>query len=56
MKYRIYVTDSLRFVVGRYGGEYQRYGEWIDNKPECSKSGAEIASDVIKKAGLKVKY
>lgn len=36
-------------------GASSRYLDWIDRKPVDNRTGAEIAADVIKKAGLVVK-
>lgn len=44
------MTDALKAIVGASS----RYLDWIDRKPVDSQTGAEIAADVIKKAGLKV--
>lgn len=52
LAYRIYVTDVLR---GLAGGECARYMDWIDQKLVDSRTGAEIAADVIQKAGLVVR-
>lgn len=51
MAFEVYVTDTLKTIAG--AGE--RYIDWISNKPVDNRSGAEIAADVIKKAGLRVK-
>lgn len=39
------------------GGEYvkTRYADIIDRKPQDTRTGTEIAADVIKRAGLVVK-
>lgn len=50
MAYRVYVTDTLKAISGANA----RYADWIDQKPKDTRTGAEIAADVIKKAGLKL--
>lgn len=46
------MTDCLRAIAGAN----ERYMEWIaSSKPADNRTGAEIAADVIKKAGLIVK-
>lgn len=58
--YRIYVTDALKTIsenTAKYsGGSYltKRYADIIKPGPVDSRTGEEIAADVIKKAGLKV--
>lgn len=58
--YRIYVTDALRIVgenTAKFaGGGYiqTRYIDRVRPKPQDKRTGAEIAADVIAKAGLKV--
>lgn len=47
--YCIYVTDTLRALIG---GGCQRYADWIDPKPADTRTGTEIAVDVIRQAGL----
>lgn len=49
--YKVYVTDALKAIVGASS----RYLDWIDCKPQDNRTGAEIAADIIKKVGLKVK-
>ena len=48
--YRVYVTDSLKAIIGANS----RYMDWVSLKPVDNRTGAEIAAEVIKKAGLKV--
>ena len=45
------MTDSLKAIIGANS----RYVDWITRKPAETRTGAEIAADVIKKAGLKIK-
>lgn len=61
LAYRIYVSDGLKAIsenlsrVG--GGSYlnARYADLIDdNKPIDTRTGDEVAADVIKAAGLKL--
>lgn len=59
--YQSYVADCLQNIsrniapIGR--GEYisKRWRDIYDPTPKDTRSGAEIAADVIKKAGLKIK-
>lgn len=58
--YRIYTSDALRVLAmngGFRGATYptQRYAEMIHLKPSDTRSGEEIAADVIMQCGLKVK-
>ena len=56
MSYRIYTTDMLRVVaMGQRIQSVQRYAEVIDHAPKDTRSGEEIAADVIQRCGLKVK-
>lgn len=56
----MYVTDALKLLgenTARYaGGSHmiQRLVDVITPKKQDTRTGAEIAADVIKKAGLKV--
>lgn len=58
--YRVYVTDALKLLeenTARYFGGNHMTQRWIDSitpKKQDTRNGAEIAADVIKKAGLKV--
>ena len=58
--YRIYITDSLQAIAGntqKYAGGTslkKRYADIITPKKQDKRTGAEIAADVIKRAGLKV--
>ena len=58
--YRIYVSDCLRIMTentAKYaGGTHltRRYADVIQKKTFDNRSGAEIAADVIQKAGLVV--
>lgn len=49
--FRIYVTDILKGL----SGANVRYFDWIDRKPVDNRTGAEIAAEVMQKAGLKLK-
>lgn len=58
--YRIYASDALRVIAmngGYHAASYpqKRYAEMLDIKPQETRTGDEIAADVIKKCGLKVK-
>jgi protein-disulfide isomerase-like protein with CxxC motif len=56
--YRIYVTDTLRLIAQSTGQCFERrFVELLDEAngpPEITKSGEEIAADVIARAGLVV--
>ena len=53
---RIYTTDMLRVVaMGQRIQSVQRFAELIDHAPKDTRSGDEIAADVIQRCGLKVK-
>lgn len=49
------MTDSIR-AIGKRTGEYKenRFADILDPKPQDTRSGDEIAADVIKNAGLTV--
>lgn len=59
--YRSYVTDTLKALNGNFakifGGAFfnTRYVDVVNPNEESDKSGDEIARDIIKRAGLKVK-
>lgn len=59
--YRIYITDALKVIsenTAKFAsGQFmtKRYAELYDVPPKETRTGAEIAADVIKKAGLIVK-
>ena len=59
--YRIYVTDALRVVAentARFAsGNYikARYADMIEPKKQDNRTGDEIVTDIIKRAGLVVK-
>lgn len=56
LSYRIYTTDMLRtMAMGMKYQSVQRYAELIDHAPKDTRSGEEIAADVIQRCGLKVK-
>jgi hypothetical protein len=56
LSYRIYTTDMLRTTaMGQRYQSVQRYAELIDHAPKDTRSGEEIAADVISRCGLKVK-
>lgn len=56
----MYVTDALKLLgenTARYAGGSHMMQRWVDVitlKKQDTRTGAEIAADVIKKAGLKV--
>lgn len=58
--YQIYISDALRIIgenTAKYaGGSYMnsRYADIISPKTKDERTGAEIAADVIKRAGLEV--
>lgn len=59
--YRVYVSDTLRIIsenTARFGGgayTKQRYYDVINPPKVDTRTGDEIAADIIKRAGLKVK-
>lgn len=59
--YEVYVTDALRHITentARFGGGQfmkSRYYDSIHPQPVSDKSGEEIAADIIRRAGLKMK-
>ena len=56
LQYRVYTTDMLRAVaMGMKYQSVQRFEELLDHKPRDTRSGEEIAADVISRCGLKVK-
>lgn len=52
--FRVYVTDSLR-LSGESKYLSARWLDMVRRKPEDTRTGDEIAADVIKRAGLKQK-
>lgn len=58
--YRVYVSDALKIITentAKYAGGSHLTKRWVDivtEKPEDTRTGAEIARDVIKAAGLVV--
>ena len=60
LAYRIYVTDCLRMVTENTAklsqGTYTtaRFYDIISPKPVDKRTGEEIASDIIKRAGIEV--
>lgn len=58
--YQIYLTDCLQAIAGntqKYAGGTalkKRYADIIAPKKKDNRTGAQIAADVIKRAGLKV--
>ena len=60
LAYRIYVSDCLRIIsentakIG--GGSYitSKFADIINPKPVDSRTGEEIAADIIKLAGIEV--
>lgn len=61
MQYKVYLTDALKLIndnlVKLVGGDVmrERYYDAIKEDKGPQKTGDEIARDVIKRAGLKVK-
>lgn len=61
LAYKVYVSDTLRLIsenTARFGGgSYfkQRWIDFVQDKPKDTRSGNEIAAEVIKKAGLEVR-
>lgn len=59
--YKIYIAHGIRMATENIaklcGGEYltARYEDVVNPKPKDTRTGAEIAADVIKRAGLVVK-
>lgn len=59
--YRNYVTDTLKLIndnlTKSFGGKVlkNRYADLVATKKEPEKSGDDIARDIIKRAGLKVR-
>ena len=54
--YRAYITDALKAMAESWGVSIMsRYVDLINREPEETKSGDDIALEVIMKAGLKVK-
>lgn len=54
--YRMYTTDMLRTTaMGMRYQSVQRYAELVRSTPKDTRSGEEIAADVISKCGLRVK-
>lgn len=52
MAYRIYITDSL-FYLGQMKSLNVRYYDLVNPRPKETRTGDEIALDVIEKAGLR---
>lgn len=58
--YRVYVSDALKLITentAKYAGGSHLAKRWADivvQKPADTRTGAEIARDVIKAAGLVV--
>lgn len=56
LAYRVYTTDALRMIAqGSHSYPQKRYADLIDHAPKDTRSGEEIAADVISRCGLKVK-
>ena len=56
LRYRVYTSDMLRITaMGMRAQSVPRYVELLDYKPQETRSGEEIAADVIARCGLKVK-
>lgn len=60
LAYRVYVTDALKLLTentAKYaGGSHltKRWDDLVEKKPVDTRTGAEIARDVINAAGLVV--
>ncbi len=60
-RYKVYVSDTLKLIndnlAKAVGGNVikARYAELLDKKKEDTRTGDEVARDVIKRAGLKLK-
>ncbi len=60
LAYRIFVSEGLRILTENTAKMVQgayltvNYLDIIDPKPKDERSGAEIASDVLKRAGIEV--
>lgn len=53
--YRIYVSDCLRIITKAHiKGDIARYADMISPKKPDTRSGDEIAADIINLAGLEV--
>ncbi|NCC84024.1 MAG: hypothetical protein EOM03_07845 [Clostridia bacterium] len=56
LAYQVYTTDMLRVIaMGAKIQSAKRYAELINHAPKDTRSGEEIAADVIARCGLKVK-
>lgn len=54
--YRSYTADLLKVICESMGATVgQRYIDLIKEKPQETRTGDEVALEVIKRAGLKVK-
>ena len=56
--YKIYITDSIQGIAqGVAHAKYyqKRYVNILKPQPQDNRSGDEIAADIIKNAGLKIK-
>ena len=60
MAYRIFVTDCLRMITQSTAavcqGTYMdaRFADFINGKPADTRTGDEIAVDIIRRAGIEV--
>ncbi len=51
--YRVYVTDVLSAIAGQLGVKFnKRYFDLLHPAPEDNRTAAEIAADVMARAGL----
>ena len=51
--YQVYVTDALSAIAGQVGVKFtRRYYDMIHPAPEDRRTAAEIAADVMARAGL----
>lgn len=51
LAYRVYVTDVLR---GLFEGTSPRYIDWIDQKPQDTRTGDDIDRELSEKFGWEV--
>ena len=62
LAYRIYVSEGLRILTENTAKMVQgtyltvNFHDIINPKPKDERSGAEIASDVLKRAGIEVRF
>ena len=49
--YEVYMTDSIRAMIGAN----DRYMDWIDRKPQDTRTGDDIDRELSRKFGWEVK-